>query len=413
MTAKMRTRPGLLLMESPESPAQRAAEKRRIRKHQILDTIRKSGPISRVDIARALGFNLPTVSSLVDELVGDGLALEDEAKKTAIGRRPIPVSLNAQAASVMGIDVGKTRTIGLIMNLGGTILGRVEQESPLFGRPEEQARWIEQVATELLSQYSGAIPPLAGVGVALPGLIYRPQSSMQILEPEAEAIRDLLVGRLHVPVLVHNDARMMALGILWFGRTPDLPANFVTINVGLGLGMGVVAENSLYHGGFGHAGEIGHLPLGEPGIACYCGGKACLENTASGAGLERLAARAGITREGRRATTPELAQMARAGDKRAIAVFEKFSMGLAAGIGSVMCLINPATVILAGRVVRCADVFMPKLLEELKTTTIGGLVNETRIEVSELAENAGPLGTCACVLHHIFSTAHISAASVV
>jgi Zn-dependent membrane protease YugP len=111
-------RPGLLITETPDTPADRVAEKRRIRKHQVLDIIRRQGPVPRVEIARTLGFNLPSVSSLVDELVSEGLASEDKAKRTPIGRRPIPVSFNPEAASIIGIDVGKTSTIGLLMDLG-------------------------------------------------------------------------------------------------------------------------------------------------------------------------------------------------------------------------------------------------------------------------------------------------------
>ena len=409
---KIATRPGLLLMPSPESPAERAAEKRRIRKHQVFDAIRRLGPISRIEVSRAMGFNLPTVSLLVDELVAEGLATEAKAKKTAIGRRPIPVSLNSHAACVMGIEVGKSATIGLLMNLEGTILARVEHPSPEFTTPQAQSKWVESFVTELFAQQAGGLPPLAGVGIALPGLIHRTENARQLLEPEAEAIRSKLAELLDVPVLILNNANMMALGVLWF-EPPKDAESFATINLGEGLGLGVVSEGRLFSGARSHAGEIGHLALGEQGVPCYCGGNACLENTASGSGLRRLAARAGILVDGKPPSPARLAEMARGGDEKAQEVYNQFAAALARGVGAVINLFNPAVIVLVGAVSRESDIFLPRMQEELERVSLPGLLRETRIAVSGFVENAAPIGSCACVLNRIFNTTHISAASVI
>jgi predicted NBD/HSP70 family sugar kinase len=402
----------LLLIESPDSPAERTAEKRRIRKHQILNEIRRSGPIARVEIARNLGFNLPTVSGLVDELVSDGLAIESEARKTAIGRRPIPVSLNPNAASVLGVDVGKIVTIGLLMNLSGTVLGRVESATPPFSEPSNQGEWVREFVHEFLASHADTIPPLAGVGVALPGFIYRPERAARHLAPEVEAIQTRLKQDLDIPVIVDNDAQMMALGALWFGNATEL-RTFCILNVGYGLGMGMVIDRTVYQGFFGHAGEIGHVPLGEPGLRCYCGGRSCLENTASGSGIERMARDAGLVSENKPFMPGDIADMARAGNPAAKEIFSRFARALAHGVGSVVTLFNPEAVILAGRLTRCADVFYDEMMEEIRELTLPGLLSETSITISDLRENAGPLGTCACVLNHIFSASHIAVESIV
>ena len=407
-----KVRTGLLLIESPGSPAERTAEKRRIRKHQVLDCIRRHGPIARTEIARVLSFNLPSVSSLVEELVADGLAVEDAAKKTLLGRRPIPVSLNSSAACVMGVDVGKSTTIGLLMNLGGTILGRLETPTPANMGMQAQADWVGGFATDLLDAHRDSVPPLAGVGIGLPGVIHRPHRVSGSLAPEAEAVRQKVESLIGVPVLVENDARMMAHGILWFTRSQDLHT-FVVFNLGIGLGMGTVIDRNVYTGFEGNAGEIGHLPLGDPGIPCYCGASGCLENVASGLGLERMAKESGLMVEGQPARATHLANLVREGDETAKAVVDRFADGLARGIGTVINLFNPQAVVLAGRIAQSSDLYLESVRLHLKKYALPAMADNTQLLVSDLKENAGPLGTCACVMQHIFSASHIRIESIV
>jgi N-acetylglucosamine repressor len=321
------SRVDLLPPESGETPAARTSGKRQIRRNQILNVLRQHGAVSRVEIARILNFNFRTVSNLVDEMVADGLASEQEAKKTALGRRPIPVSLNAKSASVLGIDVGKSSVIALMTDLSGEVIGRFERPSPLPTDASKLASWIEGFIGEALKGISSPIPPIAGIGIALPGLIHSAESATRLLKPEAETIRAQLQHLFGVPVIVDNDARVMALGQLWFGQgskgsnnhpkeQSDL-STFAMVNIGYGLGLGVVIKRNLYPGFHGHAGEIGHVRLGEPGVPCHCGGDSCLENLASGSGIERMAAIAKLQVNGRPATAAEVAEMARGGQKNA------------------------------------------------------------------------------------------------
>ena len=407
-----RIREGLLLTQSPTSPAERTQEKRRIRKHQVLDCIRRHGPIARTEIARVLAFNLPSVSNLVDELVSEGLATEDAAKKTPLGRRPIPVVLNSSAACVMGVDVGKSATIGLLMNLGGTILGRQESSTPQGMTMEEQGVWVSRFARELLDAQSDTIPPLAGIGIGLPGVLHRPDRVNSLLAPEAEAVRSEVEKAIGVTVLVENDARMMAHGVLWFKRSQEWKT-FAVLNLGVGLGMGMVIDRDVFTGFAGNAGEIGHLPLGQPGLPCYCGAQGCLENIVSGVGLERLAREAGLTLDGEAPSARELATMAREGNPGALKVWATFADGLARGIGVIISLFNPQAVILTGRIGQSADLFLDEVRAQLHKYSLPAMTEGTQLMVSELRENAGPLGTCACVMQHIFSASHIPIESIV
>src|SRR5690606_24812547 len=168
---KVPVRQDLLVLNVPESPAQRSLEKKRLRRHQVLNVVRTQGPISRANIARTLCFNLPTVSSLVEELVDLGLVIEEEARPTRLGRRPIPVTLNGDAACVLGIDSGRTNTTALLMNLSGQVIRRAEHRTPTIEDTISQVDFLSFVARDIVNSGASEMPPLAGAAVALRGFI--------------------------------------------------------------------------------------------------------------------------------------------------------------------------------------------------------------------------------------------------
>jgi predicted NBD/HSP70 family sugar kinase len=94
-------------------------------------------------------------------------------------------------------------------------------------------------------------------------------------------------------------------------------------------------------------------------------------------------------------------------------IFDDFASALARGVGNAIMMFNPQAMILVGSVCRNSDLFADRMNKELAGRVIPGMLQETRIIVSDLYENAGPLGACACVLQHIFRSAHIAVESVV
>ncbi len=64
---------------------------------------------------------------------------------------------------------------------------------------------------------------------------------------------------LGIPLEVHNDANLAALGEYTYGVGAGSRL-FAYILIGTGLGMGVVSEGRLFTGAHGGAGEIGFLP---------------------------------------------------------------------------------------------------------------------------------------------------------
>lgn len=396
------TRGDLVVDFNGATPADRSMEKRRLRKHSVLNVIRRHGPLSRADITKKSGFNLPSVSTLVDELVADGLVLEEEAKAVPRGRRPIPVYLNVDAASIVGLDIGKRSTIMVVINLGGKLLTRYECKTPALKKSQAYADWARKVMEKVFREHPPSAP-LSGIGVAIPGMNSHPDH----LSP-AEMIRKALTDRFGVPTLVEQDGRMMALGSHWFGAGRDL-ANFLVINLGHGTGMGVFIDGRLYRGKGGFAGEIGYIPIGDEDIDGYADCPSAMENMASGAGLIRRARARGLEVD----DVSQLAEMARGGDRRALKAFKDFAQRLARGIATVANLFDPEAIILSGRVCRSADLFLEDLRAETARHTLGPIMQSTPIILSNLDVDLGPMGAAAAILHQIFNSSHVQVDEVI
>lgn len=402
MTQRLPTYGELVVLPKGHTSEERNVELRRIRKHRVLNLIRECEFTSRAEISRITGYNLPNVSSIVEELVREGLVTESEAVETPRGRRPVPISLNKNAAMVMGIDIGKSQTVAILVNLRGETLHRLEKPTPTFANTTGEVDWAVQCVKELVSGNNGTFPPLAGIGVGIPGLVRSSDKPDYEHASSPEALRAELSKRFGVPVLVDNDARMMALGSIWFGHGREY-STFVLMTIAMGLGSGIVINRRITRGAFGTAGEIGHLPIGEPGIPCYCGGTGCLENTASIAGLLRLAEKYGLGS----IDLASLASLARTGNASALLVFDEFATALARGIAVAANLLNPEAIVLSGHGAEAADLFLEKVKQRVRAATLPKLMEPPEIQVSELGDNTGCLGASAAVLHHIFNVAHM------
>lgn len=405
----LKTRNDLVVLPKSETPADRSIEKRRLRKHYVLNVIREKGPLSRADIAKASGFNLPSVSSLVDELVEGGLVFESEAREIPRGRRPIPVSLNANAACVLGIDVGKQSTIAVVTNLAGSVLSRFEKPSPAtIGTAKGLTSWSVEVARSLMAGGGVSLPPLCGIGVGVPGLIGHGPGGDDASKFPAGQLRRRMEEEFGVAALVENDARMMALGSLWFDVGKQY-SSFAVINIGHGIGCGIVIEGRVFAGAHGFAGELGYVPVGEKGVEGYLGHPDALENVASGSGLLRLAAKAKLKVK----SAADLAKLADDGDARAKAVFAEFADCLGKGIATIVNMFDPQAVILGGRVCRSSRHFIDATRDAVKRHALMPIASSCELRVSGLDVDLGPMGAAATVLHHIFTANHIGVEEVI
>ena len=157
-----------------------------------------------------------------------------------------------------------------------------------------------------------------------------------------------------IEVKAGNDANVAALGEAWKGGGKDFD-DIVMVTLGTGVGGGVILEGKILTGHNGAAGEIGHMHVedGEE-LNCNCGGCGCLEQYASATGVVRLANRyiaknsesTKMTEFGEDITAKDVFDLAKEGDKGAVAVVEQMSTYLGKAMASIATVVNPQAFII-------------------------------------------------------------------
>lgn len=263
----------------------------------------------------------------------------------------------AAGTRAVGLDIGGTKTHGVVLDERGAILAQVREStrSGAEGVVDTAQRVFEALRREV------GEPLTLPVGVGVPGLVDVGRGMLRHavnlgVNGDDLPLRDLLADRLGVPVMLENDVNAAALAARALVHADDV----VYLSVGTGLAAGLVIDGRLRRGEHGAAGEIGHLPVDPAGAECGCGQTGCLETIASG----RALARAWPTPDGPPAA--DLFAAAAAGDVKAVAVRDRFCWGVASAVRSLGLTIDPERIVLGGGVSEVGEPLRVEVVRQLR-----------------------------------------------
>lgn len=232
----------------------------------ILETIRLFGPLSRVDIARQTQLTAQTVTNITKKLLEAGLVIEDSRQQTGRGAPSILLKINEKAAYSVGIDFDKDHLTVILINFSGKICQKIRKDLH-FPSPGEAVDLMIQTTNEVIEKQKIDRDLIWGVGIGLPGPLVVSKGSVtkNMVNPEAlpgwenvPIVREL-ESRIHLPVILENNASAAAIGEHWYGDGKHMKS-FFYVYFGAGLGGGIVINGQLYSGYTGNAGELGYYP---------------------------------------------------------------------------------------------------------------------------------------------------------
>ncbi|SKB09624.1 ROK family glucokinase [Aeromicrobium choanae] len=301
----------------------------------------------------------------------------------------------------VGIDVGGTKIAGGVVDEDGRILARTQRATPSTD-PAAVLDAIAGIVEEFRDRY-----PVRAVGVGAAGYVDVTGSSV-VFSPHLawrnEPLRDAVVRRTRLPVLVDNDANAAGWAEWRFGAAQNL-ADVVLVNLGTGIGGAMVLDGKLYRGHSGMAGEFGHQRVVDDGLPCECGNRGCWEQYASGRVLERRA-RAAVaegTDIGR--ALVELAgavdlvdgatvgRLSSEGHEEAQAWVGDVGRWLGIGLANLAASLDPAIFVIGGGVSRTGEFLLqPARAAFAEHLTGRGYRSEARIVAAHLGNDAGLVG---------------------
>lgn len=305
-----------------------------------------------------------------------GLALP----RLLAGVQPPRVDGRHPTETVLALDIGGTLVRAALADLAGTVIAE-RRERTESARTSDLLDQLARMCTDLRTE--AAHPPR--VAVAGCPAVLDPTTGAAQLSPNVPAIEggDMLArleDALGLPVDMENDVNLAAAGERWLGAARGTE-DFVLLNIGTGVGAGLVLAGEVYRGR-GGTGEVAHLPFGRGGLVPLRT-RAAFEDAVSPAGLvARWQERAGTGGDDSRAVV----RAAIAGDLAAVAALDEEATLLAYGVASLVSVLDPPLIVLAGGL--GADPHLVSLLR----ARLADSVRPVPLVPTELDGRAGLLG---------------------
>ena len=309
---------------------------------------------------------MATVANIVSELFELGVLAESGSVRKATGRPLTRLTMNPGFGMFVGVDVAETYIHAALYDASLTL--RDEERIDVNEQTGAPVEVLERIGGLVagMTQRADAVEVVRGVGISVPGLVDE-EDGVSVFAPNWNwrqvPVRRLLSQHFSYPVHLDNPLKTLVVSELW--RQPDLATkNLALVNLGTGVGAGLAFGGDLYRGSSNSAGEWGHTTVALDGWRCRCGSAGCVEAYVGAPGILRhLSTIDGshpILGLGQTAAMTELAQAIEAGDPAANAAIAQAGRYLGAGLGSLVNMVNPDRVVLAGWV---SDLMGPALLE--------------------------------------------------
>ncbi|KAB1146299.1 ROK family protein [Streptomyces luteolifulvus] len=376
----------------------------------LLELVRRGRATTRGALQQATGLSRATVGQRLDRLFRAGWLREGAGGPvdSPLGGRPsITLEFDDAHAVVLAADLDTRHARAAVLSLTGEILAEhggtlVVEDGPdaVLG---ELGRWL----AELLEKAGHTAAEVCGIGLAVPGPV--DSETGRVVQPpimpgwDGYDIRGRLAraftehtGAAAVPVLVDNDANLMAYGEQRTAH-PDCGA-FVLVKVSTGIGAGVVVDGSVYRGIDGGAGDIGHIrvPAGAEAL-CRCGSYGCLAAVASGGAVARRLAQAGVPA----ASGSDVRDLLAAGHPEAAALAREAGRQVGDVLATVVTLLNPGVLMIAGDL--AGTPFLTGVRELLYQRALPRSTAHLDVVTSRLGERAGLVGAGALVVEHLYA----------
>ncbi|MFI6240682.1 ROK family transcriptional regulator [Micromonospora sp. NPDC050795] len=375
---------------------------------ELLRWVATGAAVSRADLSRLSGLSPSTVSQRVEALISQGLLEEAGAGRSRGGRRPRQLAVPTGGAVVGAIDLGAHHARVGALDLSG----RVVQARTLSVRIEDGPEAVlgallAEVATLVGSDpaASGGSAPgaLRGIGIGIPGPVQH--STGRIVSPSRMPgwngfdVAAFCAGRVDVPVVVDNDANLMALGA---HRTAHSELDHaVYIKAGTGIGSGVISSGRLHRGAQGSAGDISHCRVvADPAPPCTCGNAGCLEAVASGAALVTALREQGVP-------VSDLTGVIRLiddGDRQATALARQAGRAVGEILAVVVNFFNPQVVAIGGRLADC-EPLLASMRATLYERCLPLATQTLLIERVAAGQDVGITGAAHLVIDHVVAAA--------
>lgn len=379
-------------------------------KKKIIRELYFGETLSNSEISDRIQMSIPSSTKILNELIEEKLITDAGYAPSSGGRRPLLYSLHPDSMYVVGVAMEQLFTRIAILDMRRNKVTEMEKfDLHMPGNPGAVDDLVEIIRTHI--EKSGLNKEkIIGIGIGMPGFVDAVNGINYTFLPAGEqGLAQHITDCTGIKTFIENDSSIIALAEMQFGSVRGRK-NAMVINIGWGIGLGLILNGELFRGAFGLAGEFSHLPLFSNHKMCSCGKSGCLETESS---LQVIIEKAiaGI-KEGRFTRLRDLSNKsfdeaskailreAEKGDKFAVELISEAAYHIGRGVAILLHLLNPEVVVLSGRGSLAGKIWQTPVQQALNEHCIPRMAAGTNIEISTLGFEAEWIGAGALVMNN-------------
>lgn len=385
-------------------------DKRNENRKRILKEFYFSKTLTCAELCQKIDKSFPLITKLLNEFIEEGIIIETGYAISTGGRRPLTYAINKDVMYLVSIAMDQFVTRIAIMDMENNYVFPIERfELPLAKNPKALSVLTDKVDQMIFS--SGiARSKIIGIGIGMPGLVdVHKGINYSFLHSPGTTITQYIFEKVGLPVFIDNDSSLIALTELKFGAARG-KRNAMVVNIGWGVGLGMVINGELFRGSLGFAGEFSHIPLFLNGKLCSCGKSGCLEtetslhviieNAREGLRSGRLSKLKIPPDEHFEKAIETIVAAALEGDQFAVSLFSQAGYNIGKGVAILIHLLNPEIIVLSGRGSLAGKIWHAPVQQAVNEHCIPRLHHNTTIEVSTKGYDAELMGAAALVMEN-------------
>ncbi|MGI4728363.1 MAG: ROK family protein [Janthinobacterium lividum] len=360
--------------------------------------------LTSADISNYTGKSIPHVIKVLNELIKAEYVAEKGFALSSGGRKPLNYSLVPDTHYIVSVAMDQFSAQMVVVDMNNSFVTETKRYE--FDIHQLRAEQLVVYIDKFIAGSGFSKDRIIGIGITMPGFVDTEKGiNHTYLKVADQTLVEYIQHAVFIPVFLDNDSTAIALAEQKFGVAAHIK-NVMVLNLGWGIGLGMILNDQIFRGNNGLAGEFSHIPLFKNGKLCTCGKHGCLETEAS-----LIAVTATAKEAIRRGEITSLAAYkdldadviiaeAIKGDVFSVKLISEAAYHVGEGLAILIHLMNPAAIILSGKGSIVGKLWLAPIQQAINEHCIPMLTHYTEFIISNLNTKAQLIGGAALVVEH-------------
>jgi glucokinase-like ROK family protein len=378
-------------------------------KNMIIKRLYFDNAMSCAGLSQLFDKSIPSITKAINELIKEGFVVEEGYAPSSGGRRPLMYNINAKAMYILAVAMDQLSARLQLIDLQNNPVAEMATVDIKLHNNDDALPSLIKSLNDYVAESGIPKNKIAGIGIGMPGFINAVAGiNYTYLDAGGQSLSDYISQKTGITTYIDNDSSLIALAEQKFGIAKT-QQEVMVINLGWGIGLGMIIDGKIFRGYNGFAGELSHIPLSDDGALCTCGKRGCLEAEASMLVVAEKAEE-GI-KEGRvtslktmhgnfKMMGDALMDAANQGDQFALELLSDAGYKIGKALAILIHIMNPANIVLSGRGAKVGKILLAPIQQALHKYCIPRLASGTELLISSLGFDAELIGAAVLVMEN-------------